>query len=362
MKNSETNGKISARDFLNNVLAGMATGILVGLIPNAVLSGILKLFGNNPIALQLSRVLLTFQFTTPLLIGVSIALAFNLSKIDVAIVAGASYVGSGVTLFNPKVVHPVTKVAGLYLSKGTGDLINTMITASLTVAVTLLIGDKFGSVKIIASPIIVGAGCGWIGLLLLPYVGKITVWIGDLINTFTKLQPLLMSVLICCMFAALTVTPISTVAIGMAIQLHGLSAGAAAMGVTAITMVLVVHSWKANNSGVTIAIALGGMKTMIPNLFRHPIILLPTITTAIISAIPVAIFGVSGTPESAGFGLVGLVGPLASISAGSASINIVIALLVWFVIPAAAALASRFVYQNMLHIYDEKVVFAYLGE
>ena len=362
MKNEVKTGKMIIGNFFNNVLSGTATGIIVGLIPNAVLSGILKLFGNNPIAVQLTRVMVTFQFTTPLLVGALIALAFDFSKIDIAIVAGAAYVGSGVTQFNPKVLHPITKVSGLYISNGTGDLINTMITASIAVILTLLIGDQFGSVKIIAGPVLVGGGASWIGLLILPYVSKITVWIGNIINSFTNFQPILMSILISCMFAVILITPISTVAIGMAIQLQGLSAGAAAIGVAAATVVLVVHSWKANKSGITIAVALGAMKMMIPNLFRYPVILLPILTTSMISAIPVAIFRVSGTPASAGFGFIGLVGPLASLNAGKASINIFEALFVWFVIPILTAIASRFLYQNLLHLYDEKEVFAYLGE
>lgn len=282
--------------------------------------------------------------------------------LDVAIVGAAACVGSGVTKFVPQMVNPATKAQGVFVSAGTGDLINTMITSGLAVGLLLLVGDHFGSVKIIAAPILIGGGAGWIGMLILPYVSKITTWLGTLINSFTTLQPVLMCILIACMFAILIISPISTVAIGMAIQLNGLSAGAAAMGVAATTLVLVVHSWRTNKSGVTLAIALGAMKMMMPNLFRHPIILLPSIITAIVTAIPVALLGVSGTPASAGFGLVGLVGPIASLDAGKASISIFVALLVWIVIPVVVALICRFVFEKVFHVYDEKVVFAYLGE
>ena len=61
------------------------------------------------------------------------------------------------------------------------------------------------------------------------------------------------------------------------------------------------------------------MKMMMPNLFKYPIILIPCLFTATISAIPVVLFNISGTPQSAGFGLVGLVGPLASLDAGLGS-------------------------------------------
>lgn len=362
MSTTTASSQNSAKTFFNNVLAGTATGIIVGLIPNAVVAAILKLFGNSPWALTLNHVLIVFQCATPLLIGALIAYQFKLTPVDIATIAAAAYVGSGVTQFNPAIINPTTKAPGLYVSAGTGDLINTMITAALAVWVTLLIGDRLGSVKIVLGPILIGGGVGWIGYLILPFIAKITTWIGDLINSFTNLQPIVMCILIACMFALLIITPISTVAIGMAIKLNGISAGAAAMGVAATTIVLVVHSWKTNKSGVTLAVALGAMKMMIPNLFRYPIILLPVMTTAIISAIPVALFQVAGTPASAGFGLVGLVGPLASLDVGKMSINLITAALVWFIIPIIAAVACRLVYDKMLHLYDEKQAFAYLGE
>ena len=222
----------------------------------------------------------------------------------------------------------------------------------------LLIGEKFGSVAIVATPIVVGIGAGLIGYYLYPYVTKITAAIGDLINTFTTLQPILMSILIACSFAFLIISPISTVAIGMAIQLNGVSAGAAAMGVAATTVVLVVNSWKVNKPGVTLAIALGAMKMMMPNLFRKPIILVPCLFTAIISAIPVALFSVSGTPASAGFGLVGLVGPLASLDAG---LSIILLLISWFVVPIVAAFVGQILFEKILKLYDRKDVFEFLG-
>ena len=58
----------------------------------------------------------------------------------------------------------------------------------------------------------------------------ITAAIGQVINEFTTLQPILMSILICCSFATLIISPISTVAIGLAIQLNGVSAGARCYG------------------------------------------------------------------------------------------------------------------------------------
>ncbi|WP_368656035.1 PTS sugar transporter subunit IIC [Sporolactobacillus terrae] len=355
---TEHEERLTTKVFINKVLSGTALGIIVGLIPNAVLCAILNLFGDNSIALFISHAVVVFQVATPLLIGALIAVQFKFSPMNMAVVAGAAYVGSGVTQFSPAITNNVTHAVGGYLSAGTGDLINTMITASIAVLMVLWIGAKFGSVSIVLSPIVIGGGAGIIGLILLPYVSYITTSLGRIINAFTTLQPILMSILIACSFAILIISPISTVAIGMAIQLNGVSAGAAAMGVAVTTIVLVIHSWRVNKSGVTLAIALGAMKMMMPNLFRHPIILLPILTTAVVSAVPVAVFGVSGVPSSAGFGLVGLVGPLASITAG---LNPWLAVLVWFIIPIVAGLLVQFVLEKLLRLYKKGKVFHYLG-
>lgn len=345
--------KITPKIFLNKILAGTATGIIIGLIPNAVLGAILKYFSANPLAGTIAQLAIIFQLTTPLIIGGLIALQFEFNPMNMMVTAGASFVGSGVIKFMPNLGE-----TGVYVGAGTGDIINTMLTASLAVGLIFWIGDRFGSVAIVLTPIVVGVGAGLIGFYLFPYVTAITSAIGNLINNFTTLQPILMSILISCSFAFLIISPISTVAIGMAIQLNGVSAGAAAMGVAATTFVLVINSWKVNKSGVTIAIALGAMKMMMPNLFRKPIILVPCLMSAVLTAIPVACFSVSGTPASAGFGVVGLVGPLASLDAG---LNCFLVILCWLLFPVLTALITQFLCEKVFKLYDREDVFKFLG-
>lgn len=346
----QKSSKLTVTVFLNKVLSGTALGVIIGLIPNAVLSGILKYLGTNTFAVTLTQIAVIFQLATPLIIGGLIALQFELNPMQMMVTAGAAFVGSGVVKFNPALKA--------YVGSGTGDLINTMITASIAVLLLIWIKDRFGSTAVVAMPILVGCGTAYIGVLLLPFIAAFTTAIGELINSFTTLQPILMAILICCSFASLIISPISTVAIGLAIQLNGISAGASAMGVAATAIALVVFSWNVNKSGVTLAIALGAMKLMMPNLFKHPIILLPCLFTAIVSAIPVALLGVSGTPQSAGFGMVGMVGPLASLDAGLA---IPLVLLCWFAVPIAAALLSKLLFEKTFKLFDSKVVFKFLG-
>lgn len=342
--------KMTTKVFFNKLLAGTAQGTIIALIPNAVLGAILKYFAHIDIIQMIIHAGQIFQAATPLIIGALIAKQFDLSPAKMMIVGGAAFAGAGVIKFDPE-------VAG-FIAAGTGDIINIMITAAFAVWLMHLIGSKFGSVEIIALPIVVGIGAGLFGMLIYPYVTQITVAIGKVINNFTAFQPVVMSILIACSFAALIISPITTVAIGMAIQLNGVSAGAGAMGIAATTIVLVINSWKVNESGVTLAVALGGMKMMMPNLFKYPIILVPCLFTATISAIPVALLNISGTPQSAGFGLVGLVGPLASLDAG---LNLLMIIICWFVIPIIAGIFSKFLFEKVLKLYDSQVVFAYQG-
>lgn len=77
-----------------------------------------------------------------------------------------------------------------------------------------------------------------------------------------------------------------------------------------------------------------------------------------ITAIPVALLSISGTPASAGFGIVGLVGPLASLDAG---LNPALVVLSWLVVPVAAALFTQFLCEKVLKLYDRADVFEFLG-
>ncbi|MDT2833476.1 PTS sugar transporter subunit IIC [Vagococcus carniphilus] len=350
MTNEAVQTKMTPKVFFNKLLAGTAQGTIIALIPNAVLGAILKYFADIAIIQMIIHAAQIFQVATPLIIAALVAKQFDLTPPKMMIVGGAAFAGSGVIKFDAK--------AGAFIAAGTGDIINIMITASVAVLMMMWIKSKFGSVEIIALPIVVGIGAGLIGMLTYPYVTQITAIIGNVINTFTDFQPIVASILIACSFAALIISPITTVAIGMAIQLNGVSAGAAAMGIAATTVVLVINSWKVNESGVTLAVALGGMKMMMPNLFKYPIILVPCLFTATVSAILVALFNISGTPNSAGFGLVGLVGPLASLDAG---LNVLLLIISWFVVPIAAGLFAKFLFEKVLKLYDSSVVFAYQG-
>ncbi|MBS4750082.1 PTS sugar transporter subunit IIC [Carnobacteriaceae bacterium zg-ZUI78] len=360
--------KLTVGQFLTKVLNGTAIAVLVGLIPNAILSVLLtnQLFKGNEFILMWHTANVLFQAVIPALMGALIAFEFGFKGLKAASVAAATYVGSGVTtkavvvsnllkqsqeLGNEELIKNAKTVANGFLTAGTGDIINGMLVASLGVLLLLVLQDRLGSLNIILIPIL-SVLVSVIGLYTLPYVKSITTEIGVLIKNFTELQPYLMSILICVSFAILIVSPISTVAIGLAIGLTGLSAGASAMGVASTTMVLIVHSFTVNKPGVTIAVALASMKMMMPNVFRHPIVYINIVTTAVLCALLVPTFHIVGTPASAGFGLVGLTGLFASIDGG---LSPILAVVSWIFLPLGIAILTRYLYTKVWRLYTPEV-------
>ena len=92
--------KISVGDFIFRVLSGVAIGIVVGLVPNAILGEIFKaLMHHHPIFATLLHVVQALQFTVPALVGALIAIKFNMTPLAIAVVSSAAYVGSGAAQF-----------------------------------------------------------------------------------------------------------------------------------------------------------------------------------------------------------------------------------------------------------------------
>lgn len=361
--------ELKLKDFFFKVLSGSAQGILIGVLPSAVMKYILKMFGTAQWALDLSAILTLFSSFIPLLIGVAIAMQFRMKALDVGVMAIAVGAASGSIKWSvaPKgFVNPITgapQVGNVYIAAGAGDVINAIIVAAVAVLVIWLVSRYlagFGSVAIILSPIVIGGGVALFGRAIAPYVAYITTWVGDAVRLATDLQPLPMSIAIAMAFSFIIITPISTVGIALAITLSGLGAGAAGAGVVATTVILLINSWKVNKKGTTVAIFLGAMKGMMPSVFKKPVMILAFLVAAAITAIPVALFNVQGTPTSAGFGWIGMVSPLQSMFTFDAAeaeivkhtINFVQFLIVWFIVPAIAGFAVDFLFTKILKLYS----------
>ncbi|MEN2383388.1 PTS sugar transporter subunit IIC [Staphylococcus warneri] len=339
---------ITPRSFLFNILNGLAIAIVVGMLPNAILGDLSKYLSQyNEIFSKIAVVVQGIQYTIPILTGVLIAIQFNLTQLQTAVVGAATFVGSGAT----------TITNHQWVITGIGDLINTMITGAIAVGIILIIGDRAGSLNMIILPIVAGGIPGLLGLLLLPYTKLITVGIGSVVNSLTNTQPIIMTILIAVIFSILIVSPISAIGIGIAIGISGLAAGSAAVGVSASAIMLALGAWRVNKVGVPISVLLGAVKLMMPNTIRHPIIFLPVTCTAAVSGLVGVLLNIKGTPDSAGFGLIGLVGPIKSLNLLGTSMGsgLLLIAITYVIVPIISAIFFNYLFVKILKLYKPDV-------
>ncbi|MHA3067004.1 PTS sugar transporter subunit IIC [Lacticaseibacillus saniviri] len=326
-------------NFTLNILNGLSLAIVVALIPGAVFSAIVKLFGTAPAAVEISHMLNLMPSFLPVFAGFAVASLFKLGFIEAAAMAGAGAVGAGVATFTPKG----------FLLNGSGDIINLGITLAISAALTLLLANRLGQFKMLLLPAIVLVIGGGIGFLTLPYSRLVSQWIGQLINTATTLQPLLMGIIVGMAFAALVVSPISSVGIATAISLGSIGAGSANLGIVAASFTLAMMGARVNPLGGTLAHFIGSPKIQMANMLSKPKLFIPILIAAGLSGGVGALFGITGTPASAGFGISGLIGPLAALSGGATLFTVIIA---FVVIPVIIAASVSYVAMHITHLVD----------
>lgn len=344
MSQSQINGKT----FFNNILNAVGAGVVVALLPNALLGELLKFFkeGNHLLETIYQLVTVTQSFMA-FIIGVLAAHQFRFKGAGAAMIGTSAMLGSGAIQFSSN---------GIAL-KGIGDIINVIVVVIIACAMYMILENKLGSLEMIILPVLVPVVSGAIGLITLPYVQIITQSIGGLVNKFTELNPLLMSILICVTFSLLMVTPISLVAIATAISLTGLGSGAANMGIVAACVTFLFGSIRVNKIGVNIVLLIGAAKMMIPVYLKHLIIAIPLAINGIICGIVAYLLNIKGTPLSAGFGYTGLVGPINALNrmSGDTSFNILLLIIGYFIVPFVGAFFVHQLCKKFIHSYNDEI-------
>lgn len=333
--------KLNIKEYFIKILTGMSTGIVVALVPFALLGEISK-------ALGFTTVLVIIGIGARLLaaiMGLCIARQFKFTPIQAGTLAITTMIGSGAIKATE---------AGLLLA-GLGDVINAGITASIAVALILLIGNKLKAYTILFVPTIVIIVVGFIGLTTLPYVSQITGYIGSMIQVFSTLQPVIMSILIAITFAFLIISPVSTVGVALAISLAGLGSGAANLGICSAGFGLAILGFKVNGMGTSLAHFLGSPKMQMANFANNPKMIVPILVNAGVVGIFAGLFNIQGTPMSAGFGISGLIGPINHLAVvGYSSANILLTIFIFAILPISVGFACKFIFINKLKFVEEK--------
>lgn len=344
-----TETKTTGKEFLFKVLNGLSMGIVVSLIPNALLGELSKalaptipLFGVILMITALAVRLL------PVAIGIGVSMQFKLTPIQTAAVSIATLVGSGVATAGEK---------GAFIFRGTGDVINAGVTVAIAVALVMFFGNKLKAYTILVVPAGVICIGGGLGLFTLPYVQKITMAVGAFVLQVTTLQPVLMGGVLAVIFAFLIVSPISTVGIALAISLAGVGSGTANLGITATALTFAVCGMKSNSWGTFVAQLMGPPKMQLANFIKKPVMIVPALCSAAVVGVLGAIFNVQGTPFSAGFGISGFIGPvnaLALAEGGWSAGNVITMVMVFIVVPFILAFVFDYLFKKVLKLTTDE--------
>jgi len=224
-------------------------------------------------------------------------------------------------------------VAGNSLGGPLGTYVSVLIATELGKLVY-----KSTKIDIIVTPTVTIAAGVTVALAAGPGISRIMAALGNLIMTFTEMQPLLMGALVSVVVGICLTLPISSAAICASLGLVGIAGGAATAGCCAQMVGFAVMSFGANKWGGLVAQGLGTSMLQMGNIVRKPIIWIPPIiTSAITGALSAAVFGMKNhVAIASGMGTCGLVGPIGVISAkGVTPSDVVVMMVICIILPAA---------------------------
>lgn len=323
--------KIFNRIFIDG-LGGMALGLFSTLIIGTIICQIGKLFGDTIIATYLIAIGNAAKSVTGAGIGVGVAAKLKASPLTAVAAAVAGFVGA----------FPNLSLGAVNIGTP-GEPLGAFVAAYVAVELGALVSGKT-KLDILVTPLCCVLGGSVVGLLIGPYVSKFMFWLGSLVNISVVEHPIIGGIIVSVLMGIFLTLPISSAAIGIAMGLSGLAAGAATIGCCCNMVGFAVISYRENGVGGLIAQGVGTSMLQMPNIIRRPIIWLPAIiSSAILGPISSALLKMTSTPVGSGMGSAGLVGQFAafeSLTAGGMPIGLAVIeiVLMHFVLPAVVTL------------------------
>lgn len=299
-------------------------------------------------------------------IGVGIAHALKAPKLVMFTAAVAGLVGAfadSVTqgFTGGFVASSVADVLAGIKPAAPGNPIGAYVVTVLAVELGRLVSGKT-KVDIVVVPLVMFVVCLFAVWAAWPFIQLVNL-IGEGIALATQATPAVMGIIISAVMGILLTLPTSSAAIWLAVAtpvVTGyaagvydfatydamlLAGGAAMVGCAAHMVGFAVQSFRENKWGGLIAQGIGTSMLQIPNLMRHPAILIPPVVASIVvGPLSTCVFGLRCNAVGGGMGTSGLVGIFGAIDAsmevGLAEWKLALGIVVCcFVLPAAICLA-----------------------
>ncbi|WP_153127130.1 PTS transporter subunit IIC [Peribacillus tepidiphilus] len=273
----------------------------------------------------------------------SLMLIGNVSKMLMApgIGAGIAFMlgANGLVIFSAMIAAALgagaISVSEVGMMIKPGEPIGALLTATLATFIGKRISGKT-PLDMMAVPIVTIGVSGFVGLWLSGVMGPLLTTVGGFIKNAASGNPLATSIVIAIVWGLLLISPASSVALAIALNLDGLAGGAALAGCAAHFAGFAFISRKENDLGGILAQAICTPKVQLPNITKNPYILLPTvISSAIVGPIATLIFNIEAGKEIAGMGLSSFVAPINIIANNGDKFIIVAMLISYIILPVA---------------------------
>lgn len=352
-------------------LAGMALGLFATLIIGTIIQQIGTLLigiDNNFISAAGAILFVIGKIAASLTgagIGCGVAYKLKASPLVLLSAATAGMIGafagtilsihpfSAATIAELAAAEPATTISNAVLAKlrgvsyiSPGEPFGAFIAAYTAIKVGELVSGKT-KVDILVTPFVSIMSGAVIGLLIGPPISSFITWLGSVINWGVEQEPFFAGIIVSAIMGIVLTLPISSAAIGVALGLNGIAAGAAVAGCCAHMVGFAVASYRDNKMGGLLAQGVGTSMLQMPNIVRKPIIFLPAVVASIITGpISTCVFQMKTDKIGAGMGTSGLVGQITTFQVMAADgvyskpVILLLILLVHFIIPAAIALLT----------------------
>jgi uncharacterized membrane protein len=283
---------------MNHIFKG-SNGVALGIFITLPIGLLLKTFGT----LTGWSVLTTIGTICIVLmapaIGLGIAYMLEASPLVIFSSMIASTIGSG-----------AITIVGTSVMIKSGDPIGALLTAIVATYIGKRISGKT-PLDMILTPFATILVSGLVGLGLSKFITPILTSMGAFIKTSTEGSPLIASIILAVVWGLFLVSPASSVALAIALNLNGIAGGAVLAGCAAHYVGFSIISWKENNLGGVLAQGLCTPKVQLPNITKNPMILIPTLlSSAVAGPVSALVFGIQAPKEVVGLGIGALVAPM----------------------------------------------------
>lgn len=371
MKNeSQIKKESSFRKFINYISktsSGMAIGLFGTLIVGVIIEQIAKVFNfEKTKAVYDALIIMAGVFKSLVGAGIGLGIAITL-KLPIMLAVTSmvcGYLGGHIFLYNEAFFTKSTDE--LFTLVNRSDPLCSYIACLLAInAHKLIFRNKKTPLDLLLIPLL-GFLTTAIFIFSCSFIfNYLTVGLGKIIEMSTSFAPYTMALVISVLMGMALTSPISSVAVGVMINIGNtkIASAAALIGCSTQMIGFAIHAARDNKLGSVISIFIGTSMLEFKNIVKKPIIWLPTIIcSALLSPLAVSTtlngFQIYTNSVGAGMGTSGLVGFITGIGEMSSTygldLSVLSLLLFTIIIPIIFMIAfdELFRYFNILKIND----------